>query len=106
MVLVESGCLMSDVLELRPASPAALMLVLVCTPVHMTKMLELVAPFVHFKEPSDFVEALFQTQVMDVWRSATTTSGAQCAITYGVLQMLLWSVDSWGSAIIQVSVVG
>ena len=40
MVLVGSGCLKSDVLELRPASPAALMLVLVCTPVHTTKMLE------------------------------------------------------------------
>ena len=52
------------------------------------------------------MEALFQTRVMDVWRFATTTSGAQCAIAYGVLQMLMWSVDSWGSAIIQVSVVG
>jgi hypothetical protein len=40
MVLAESGSLKSSVLELRPDSPAALMLVMVCIPALMTKMLE------------------------------------------------------------------
>jgi hypothetical protein len=44
------------------------------------------------KEPSDFKEVL---PPVDVWRSATTTNGAQCVMTSGMLQMLKWLVDSW-----------
>ena len=39
---------------------------------------------------------------VDVWRSATTMSGAQCVMTCGVLLMLMWSVDSWDSVMTQV----
>ena len=44
------------------------------------------------KEPSDLKEAM---PLVDVWRSATMISGAQCVMTIGMLQMLKWSVDSW-----------
>ena len=44
------------------------------------------------KEPSDFKEAML---LVDVWKSATTISGAQCVMTIGMLPMLKWSVDSW-----------
>ena len=33
----------------------------------------------------------------DVWRSATTMPGAQCAMTSGVHLMPLWCADSWVS---------
>ena len=46
------------------------------------------------KEPSDFKEVLLP---VDVWRYATTMSGAQCVMTSGVLLMLKWSADSWDS---------
>jgi hypothetical protein len=36
--------------------------------------------------------------LVDVWRSATTTNGAQCVTTSGVLIMLKWLVDSWDLA--------
>ena len=39
------------------------------------------------KMPSDCKEAL---PFKDVWRSATTISGAQCVMTYGMLLMLKW----------------
>ena len=39
---------------------------------------------------------------MDVWRSATTTSGAQCVMTFGALLMPMWSADSWDSMKTQV----
>ena len=45
------------------------------------------------KEPSDLKEAM---PLVDVWRSATMQSGAQCVMTIGMLQMPKWSVDSWG----------
>jgi hypothetical protein len=48
---------------------------------HSMGLQELLAP----KEPSDFKEAL---PLVDVWRSATTTNGAQCVMTSGVLMML------------------
>ena len=44
------------------------------------------------KEPSDFKEAL---QLVDVWRSATTISGAQCVMISGVLLMLELHVYNW-----------
>ena len=46
------------------------------------------------RDLSDFKEALPQE---DVWRSATTMSGAQCAMMPGVLLMLRWPADSWDS---------
>ena len=33
--------------------------------------------------------------LVDVWRFATTMSGAQCVMTIGMLPMPKWSVDSW-----------
>ena len=33
--------------------------------------------------------------LVDVWRSATTMSGAQCVMTSGVHLMLKWPADSW-----------
>jgi hypothetical protein len=44
------------------------------------------------KVTSDCKEAL---PTVDVWRSATTMSGAQCVMTSGVLLMLKWHADSW-----------
>ena len=41
---------------------------------------------------SDFKAAM---PLVDVWRSASTTSGAQCAMTSGVLQMHKLFVGSW-----------
>ena len=45
------------------------------------------------REPSDSKEALAP---QDVWRSATTMSGAQCVMTRGTIQMPGWLADSWG----------
>ena len=44
------------------------------------------------KEPSDSKEAL---PLVDVWRSATTMSGALCVTTSGVPLMPWWPADSW-----------
>ena len=43
-------------------------------------------------ETSDSKEAL---PIVDVWRSVTMISGAQCVMTSGMLLMLEWSADSW-----------
>ena len=43
-------------------------------------------------EPSDCEEA---PPLVDVWRSATMQSGAQCVMTSGALKMLKWCADSW-----------
>jgi hypothetical protein len=45
-------------------------------------------------EPSDLKEAL---PGVDVWRSATAISGAQCVMTSGVYKMPKWSAGSWDS---------
>ena len=36
---------------------------------------------------------------LDVWKSATTTSGALCAMTYSEYLMLPWPAGSWDSTI-------
>ena len=45
-----------------------------------------------FKGPSDFKEGL---PLKDVWRSATTMSGALCVMTFGTALMLELLADSW-----------
>ena len=47
---------------------------------------------VALKEASDCKEVLPRVVV---WRSATMTSGAQCVMTFGIILMPRWSVDSW-----------
>ena len=42
----------------------------------------------------DFKEV--PTALLDVWRSATTTCGAQCAMTSGAHLMPLWYADNLG----------
>ena len=98
MVLGEFGCQMSGVVELRPDSLPALVLVLESILAHTSKMLECCVSHA-LKEPSDSKEALPR---VDVWRSATAIPGAQCVMTYGVLLMLMWSADSWDSVMTQV----
>ena len=44
------------------------------------------------KETSDFKEA---TALMDVWKSATTTSGGQCVIYPGAILMLVSHAGNW-----------
>ena len=91
MVLGEYGYQMSGVVELRPDSLPALVLVLESILAHTLKMLECcVSPAP--KDPSDFKEAL---PPLDVWRSATIIPGAQCVMTSGILLMLKWFVDNW-----------
>ena len=34
-------------------------------------------------------------QQRDVWRCASTMSGAQCVMTCGMTEMHVWSADSW-----------
>ena len=46
------------------------------------------------KEPSDSKEA---RPPKDVWRSATTMSGAQCVMTSGIIMMPEWPADSLDS---------
>ena len=48
------------------------------------------------KEPLDSKEAL---PLEDVWRSATTMSGAQCVMTYGGHLMPKLLADSWDSQV-------
>ena len=43
-------------------------------------------------EPSDFMEAM---PLVDVWRFATTMSGAQCVMTSGLKPMPKWCASSW-----------
>ena len=45
-----------------------------------------------FKEQFGFREG---TPLRDVWKSATTMSGAQCVMTPGVILMLWLPADSW-----------
>jgi hypothetical protein len=82
---------MSSVVELRPDSLTVLIYHWGPTTVVILKMLESGVQ-VAFKEASDCKEAPVHK---DVWRSATTMSGAQCVMTSGVLLMLKWPVDSW-----------
>ena len=91
LALVRSGCLMSSAVELRPGSLTVLILVLEFIVVPTVKMLGRgvsLAP----KEPSDFVEAM---PLVDVWRSATTMTGAECVVMGGTTMMLKWHADSW-----------
>ena len=44
-----------------------------------------------FKELSDCKET---QPLVDVWKSATTMSGAQCVMIYGDLLMLKWHADN------------
>ena len=86
MVLARSGWMMWPVLGLRPDSLTVLTLVLESTTASIVKMLEshvleLLAQHA-LKETSDYKEAL---PTVDVWRSATITSGAQCVMIHGVL---------------------
>ena len=85
MVLLRSGWTMSSVVELRPDSLTVLHRHWVPTTVLTLKMLESDVLVVVLKELSDFKEALL---IEDVWRSATTTSGAQCVMIPGGLLML------------------
>ena len=79
---------MLNVLEMRGDSLTVLLIHLGTITVTMLKMLECsakkeVSPLV-LKETSDCKEAL---PLGDVWRSVTTTSGAQCVMTHGALKM-------------------
>ena len=67
------------------------------TTVDISKMLEsgVVQFQLALKEPSDSKEA---QPLLDVLRSVTTMSGAQCVMTCGVLLMPKWLADSWDSA--------
>ena len=86
MVLARSGWMMWPVLGLRLDSLTVIIMALGSTIVVTLKMLEshvkalLVAHAL--KETSDCKEAL---PTVDVWRSATITSGAQCVMIRGVL---------------------
>ena len=83
MVLARSGWMMWPVLGLRPDSLTVLTLVLESTTASIVKMLEShVELHALKKEASDYKEAL---PTVDVWRSATITSGAQCVTIRGVL---------------------
>ena len=84
MEWVRSGYLMSSVLELRQDLLTVIPIHWECTTVIIMKMLVWCVKCVH-KEPFDFKEAI---PLVDVWRSATTTSGAQSVMTSGVLKRL------------------
>ena len=87
MVLVPlSGWIMSNVMALSPDSLTVLLVHLDPTTVITVTMLELsVLEPPALKETSDFKEAL---PLVDVWRSATIISGAQCVMTCGTVMML------------------
>ena len=79
---------MSDVLEMRLYLPTALLVPLECTTARTLKMPEScvrAVPVLAVRETSDFKEAMLR---VDVWKSATTISGAQCAMTPGIALML------------------
>ena len=82
MVSARSGWMMWPVLGLRPDSLTVLTLVLEFTTASILKMLESHVTLHALKETSDYKEAL---PTVDVWRSATITSGAQCVMIRGVL---------------------
>ena len=83
LVLVRSGWIMSFVVELRPASLPVDPIHSEVTIVNMQMMLEYPAlALAVLKEPSDCKEAL---PLLDVWKSAITTSGVQCAMTSSAL---------------------
>jgi hypothetical protein len=62
------------------------------TTVLTLKMLELTVVELAQLGVSDCKEALL---LKAVWRSATTMSGAQCAMISGTMWMLVWPADSW-----------
>ena len=84
-VPVRSHCPMCSVMELRPDSLTALFwhreLPLTA---HIVKMLECDVSLV-LKETSDLKVAI---PPGDVWRSATTISGALCVMASGIMLML------------------
>ena len=83
MVLARSGWMMWPVLGLRPDLLTVLTLVLESTTAVIVKMLEShVKLHALKKETSDYKEAL---TTVDVWRSATITSGAQCVMICGIV---------------------
>ena len=94
MALVRSGWLIFPVVEVRPDLSTARQIRWGHTTVGTVKMSVLAARELvprAPKEPSDSKEA---PQHRDVWRSATTISGARCVMTCGELQMLTWLVGS------------
>ena len=77
---------MSSVVVLSPDSLTVLLVHLDPTTVITMMMLELsVLEPPALKETSDFKEAM---PLVDVWRSVTTISGAQCVMTCGTVMML------------------
>ena len=84
MEWVRSGYLMSSVLELRQDLLTVIPTHWEYTTVIIMKMLVWCVKCV-LKEPFDSKEVM---PLEDVWRSATTTSGAQCVMTSGVLKKL------------------
>ena len=96
MELVRSGWTTSGVWELRPDLLTVLLILWVTITVLTVKMLgfgvEKLSLLV-LKEPSDFNKV--QLLLKAVLRSATTTSGGQCVMTYGILLMLKWFADNW-----------
>ena len=94
MALVRYGWMILPVVEVRPDLSTARQIRWGHTTVGTVKMSVLAArepvPRAH-KGPSDFKEA---PQHRDVWRSATTMSGARCVMTFGELQMLEWLAGS------------
>ena len=79
-------------LELRADSLTVLLIHLGIMTVIILKMLECSVSCLVLKETSDCKEEL---QLVDVLRFATTTSGAQCVMTFGVIKMHKLSAISW-----------
>ena len=94
MVLARSGWMMWPVLGLRPDSLTVIIMALESTTASIVKMLESHVELHALKETSDCKEAL---PTVDVWRSATITSGAQCVMIFLVPVKQWWCADSWDS---------